>query len=51
MLAMGQTTASLGVAMGIFYTVMPISGVLNVIYSVINIIEILNGTINLEPTE
>lgn len=50
-LAMGQQTSSLGVAMGIFYTVMPISGVLNVIYSVINIIEIMNGTINLEPTE
>ncbi len=50
-LAMGQTTSSLGVAMGIFYTVMPISGVLNVIYSIINIVDILNGNINLDPAE
>lgn len=50
-LAMGQMTSSLGVAMGVFYTVMPISGVLNVIYSIVNIVDILNGTINLDPAE
>lgn len=50
-LAMGQMTSSLGVAMGVFYTVMPISGVLNVIYSIINIVDILNGNINLDPAE
>ena len=48
-LAMGQMTSSLGVAIGVFYVVLPISGVLNVIYTVMNIIEISNGTINLEP--
>lgn len=47
-LAMGQTTSSLGVAIGVFYVVLPLSGVLNVIYSIMNIIEILNGTISLD---
>ncbi len=50
-LAMGQMTSSLGVAIGVFYVVLPLSGVLNVIYSIINIVEILNGTINLDPAE
>ncbi|MGN0158902.1 MAG: TRAP transporter small permease [Brotaphodocola sp.] len=50
-LAMGQMTSSLGVAIGVFYIVLPLSGVLNVIYSIMNIVEILNGTINLGPTE
>lgn len=49
-LAMGQMTSSLGVAIGVFYVVLPLSGVLNVIYSVINIIEIMNGTIDLDVT-
>lgn len=47
-LAMGQMTSSLGVAIGVFYIVLPVSGILNVIYTVLNIIEILNGTISLE---
>ncbi len=47
-LAMGQMTSSLGVPIGVFYVVLPLSGVLNVIYSIMNIIEILNGTIRLE---
>lgn len=50
-LAMGQMTSSLGVAIGVFYVVLPLSGVLNVIYSIMNIIEILNGTINLDAAE
>lgn len=50
-LAMGQMTSSLGVAIGVFYVVLPLSGVLNVIYSILNIVEILNGTINLDPAE
>lgn len=50
-LAMAQMTSSLGVAMGVFYIVLPLSGVLNVIYSVINIVEIMNGTINLDVAE
>lgn len=49
-LAMGQMTSSLGVAIGVFYIVLPLSGVLNVIYSVINIVEIMNGTIDLDVT-
>lgn len=43
-LAMGQMTSSLGVAIGVFYVVLPLSGVLNIIYCIINIIEILSGT-------
>lgn len=47
-LAMGQMTSSLGVAVGVFYVVLPLSGILNMIYAVINIIEIANGTLSLE---
>ena len=50
-LAMGQMTSSLGVAMGVFYVVLPLCGVLNVIYSIINIIEIANGTLSLEVSD
>ncbi len=32
-----------------FYIVLPLSGVLNIIYTIINIVEIANGSINLEP--
>lgn len=39
-LAMGQMTSSLGVAVGIFYVVMPLCGVLNMIYTVLNIADI-----------
>lgn len=39
-LAMGQMTSSLGVTVGIFYFVMPLCGVLNIIYTIINIAEI-----------
>ncbi len=39
-LAMGQLTSALGVSIGIFYTVMPLCGVLNMIYCVLNIVEI-----------
>ena len=31
---MGQTTSSLGVAVGVFYVVLPLCGVLNMIYTV-----------------
>lgn len=44
-LAMGQMTSSLGVAVGIFYVVMPLCGILNVIYSILNIADICKGTI------
>lgn len=46
-LAMGQMTSSLGVAVGVFYVVLPLSGVLNIVYSVLNIAGILNGSISL----
>ncbi|CDD58312.1 putative uncharacterized protein [Bacteroides pectinophilus CAG:437] len=39
-LAMGQMTSSLGVPVGIFYFVIPLCGVLNIIYTIINIAEI-----------
>ena len=42
-LAMGQMTSSLGVPIGIFYVVLPLCGILNVIYTVLNIIDILKG--------
>ena len=42
-LAMGQMTSSLGIAVGVFYVVMPVCGVINMIYTVMNIAEILGG--------
>lgn len=47
-LAMGQMTSSLGVAIGIFYTVLPFCGILNVVYTLLNMIDILRG--NTEQT-
>lgn len=42
-LAMGQMTSSLGLPIGIFYIVLPLCGVLNMIYTVLNMIDILRG--------
>ncbi|MCD8238492.1 MAG: TRAP transporter small permease [Clostridiales bacterium] len=42
-LAMGQLTSSLGVAIGIFYIVLPLCGILNMIYALLNIIDICRG--------
>ena len=39
-LAMGQMTSSLGVAVGLFYVVLPLCGVLNMIYTALNILDI-----------
>ena len=50
-LAMGQQTSSLGVAGGVFYWVMPICGVIILVYSVLNIIGIANGSICLDAPE
>lgn len=50
-LAMGQMTSSLGVPVGVFYIVLPISGVLNMLYNAINIIEIVQGKIVIEPSD
>lgn len=40
-LAMGQMTSSLEVPIGIFYIVLPLCGILNMIYTVLNIADIL----------
>ena len=50
-LAMGQQTSSLGMAVGVFYWVMPICGVVILLYSVMNIIGIANGSINLDASD
>ncbi len=50
-LAMGQQTSSLGVAVGLFYWVMPACGVIMVIYSILNIIGIAKGEISLTATD
>ena len=50
-LTMTQVTASLGISMGVVYTVVPLSGVLILVYSVLNIIDILRGKINFIHTE
>jgi len=42
-LAMGQMTSSLGVQVGVFYVVMPLCGILNMIYTVLNIADICKG--------
>lgn len=39
-LAMGQMTSSLGIPIGVFYVVLPLSGVLNIVYTILNIIDI-----------
>ena len=40
-LAMGQMTSSLGVPIGVFYVVLPLCGVLNMIFTTLNIIDII----------
>lgn len=42
-LAMGQMTSSLGVPIGIFYIVLPLCGILNMIYTILNIVDILKN--------
>ena len=50
-LAMGQQTSSLGVAVGVFYWVMPVCGVVILLYSILNIVGIANGTISLDASD
>lgn len=40
-LAMGQMTSSLGVPIGVFYVVLPLCGILNMVYTVLNIADII----------
>ena len=46
-LAMGQMTSALGVPVGVFYVMMPVTGVLNIICTVLNMIDIAKGNISL----
>ncbi|MBQ4145220.1 MAG: TRAP transporter small permease [Clostridia bacterium] len=46
-LTMSQSTASLGIPMGIVYMAVPISGILIVIYGILNIISLLSKEENL----
>ena len=48
-LTMTQSTASLGIPMGMVYTILPISGILIVLYSVLNIIDLIRGAANVTP--
>ena len=50
-LAMGQQTSSLGVAVGVFYWVMPVCGVVILLYSALNIVGIVQGTIALDTSD
>ena len=43
-LAMGQVSPALGVPMGYIYTVIPLSGIITIIYSVINLKDLLAQT-------
>lgn len=40
-LAMAQMTSSLGVPIGLFYIVLPLSGILNIVYCILNVVELL----------
>lgn len=42
-LTMTQKTASLGIPMGVIYTVLPLSGILIVFYSILNIADLITG--------
>ena len=42
-LTMTQKTASLGIPMGVIYTILPVSGLLIVFYGVLNIIDLWRG--------
>lgn len=48
-LAMGQMTSSLGVAIGVFYVILPFSGILNMVYTAMNIYDIMKGNISVLP--
>lgn len=44
-LALGQMTSSLGVPVGYFYIPLPITGLINIIYTLLNITDILKGKV------
>jgi len=39
-LAMGQMTSALGIPIGVFYVVLPLSGLINIVYTILNIYDI-----------
>lgn len=43
-LAMGQMTSSLGLPIGVFYIILPLSGALNIVYTILNIVDIATDT-------
>ncbi len=50
-LTMTQSTASLGIPMGVVYAIIPISGILIVLFSIINIIDLITGYITAPGNE
>lgn len=42
-LAMAQMTSALGVPVGVFYIVLPLSGILNIVYCILNIVQIMTA--------
>ncbi len=48
-LAMGQMTSSLGIAIGVFYVVLPLCGALNMLFTAANMWDIIQGRIPLLP--
>ncbi|MBQ2402275.1 MAG: TRAP transporter small permease [Lachnospiraceae bacterium] len=42
-LAMAQMTSALGVPVGLFYIVLPLSGILNIVYCILNIVQIMTA--------
>lgn len=50
-LALNQMTSSLGVAIGLFYIPLPLTGIINMIYSICNIRMIINGEVEFIKAE
>lgn len=50
-LALGQMTSSLGMPVGYFYIPLPITGLINTIYTLMNISDILKGRVNFVKAE
>ena len=42
-LAMAQMTSALGVPVGLFYIVLPLSGILNIVYCILNIVQVMTA--------
>lgn len=50
-LTMTQKTASLGIMMGVVYSVVPVCGILIAVYGILNIIDLCSGNVNLTKEE